>query len=180
MITLKESILTGMEETIARGQNDLDRAMGIPTIDDFYTPRSSREYSIVLWRCKDKLERYNNSWVPVDSPGITFMIYTDDACCIIESKITDNYLPNDQYKLAPPLHNKRIKNWKTVLNGKNRTYCKKVVLSLIKHLANNPKAFHEYMHYIAECKNHKSAEQSYHTGKSMPVRDFMELIKIKG
>ena len=181
---LYEGILAGADTVLAQGQDALDDAMGIPTMDDFYKPRSSRDYSLILWQCKDKLTPYKNArWMPDDCPGITFMIFPGepgDDVFNIEFCMTQAYLPNGQFRLAPPLHNKRILDWKIAVSGKNRTYCKKVVLSLIRHLAENPKAFKEFMHYIDECRNHRSAEQSYHTGKSMPTRNLMELMKIKG
>lgn len=186
MISLKESLLSDIDTTLARGKDDLDKAMGIPTLGDFYIPRFRHEYSMVIWRCQDKLEKYSNArWMPDNCPGITFMIYPGEKgdnvfyieCCFTS---TLQYMSAAGYYSAPPLYNKRIYMWRTVLKDKNRLYCKKVVLSLIRHLSENPKAFNEFMHYIAEYVNHKSAEQSYISGTQMHIRDLMELNKIKG
>ena len=49
---LYEGILSGADTILAQGQDAIDQAMGVPTMDDFYTPRSARDYSLILWQCK--------------------------------------------------------------------------------------------------------------------------------
>lgn len=56
----------------------------------------------------------------------------------------------------------------------------KVIISLIKHLAQNPKAFTEMLDYNAEIYKDIACKQSYDDGRYMKWREFEELLKIKG
>ena len=154
-------------------------ALNIPELSDFWMSHYERKEYSVCWQCADKLKRYQYCrWCIQDSKGIIFSINknrdTGDYYFIAE--FAGNRGPKHM-----PTFTHRLLGWSCHdYPGKPINYLKKVILSLIKHLATNPKAFDEMINYVKECSNHYAAQQSYNDGKTMPTRSFMELMKING
>ena len=173
MKTLYESIFD-VEDNI----ENLDKStFNIPSISDFYMYSYERKDYAVCWPCREKLAKYRlAAWKPKDSYGITFKICSRDGKHYISAQFNGPKGPRDH---AWPGYT--IKGWfGDKYADKPISYNKKVVLSLIEHLAKNPAAFEEMINYIREVRLHDAAKQSYDDGTFKKTRDFAELMKING
>ena len=62
MKTLKESLLDNMEDIIARGEDDIKKALNIPTVKDFVkNPYHSKQTS-VTWICPSIVKKYKTKY----------------------------------------------------------------------------------------------------------------------
>lgn len=173
---VSESILNDIDSQLETGDTDIIRHVyKVPKLEDFIIRGPRYE---VFWDCKELLKKYKNKIksLPKDSKGLTFII--------IKSSNTNKnfikvYLNEYSGEYMYRTHLAPLNCWRTELD-KNILYCKKVILSIIEHLARNPKAFEEFMNYIVEYGRDKDARSSYDDGRPFPVRDFRELLKIKG
>lgn len=169
-----EGLLKGQENTIANSENDIDAALGIPTIDDF---RWNSSGCSVYFPCADMMRKYRGyAWCPWNSSGLQFSIFRniDKKCFLTVSFCNENEKFASRYA-------KELKGWQyNKYVDKPIGYWKKVVISLIKHLAENPKAFAEMLEYNAEVYKDIACKQSYDDGRYMKWKEFDELFKIKG
>lgn len=157
---------------------NLDKgAFNIPSMSDFYMYSYERKDYAVCWPCQEKLAEFRFArWKPKDAYGITFEILNRDGKHPIIAHFNG---PKGKHDHAWPGY--RVKGWASdKYADKPVAYNKKVVLSLIEHLAKNPAAFEEMIDYIREVSQHEAARQSYDDGTTKKTRDFMELMKIKG
>ena len=169
-----EGLLKGQEATLASGENDLDAALGIPTIDDF---RWNSSGCSVYWECEDRLKKYNGyRWCPTRSSGLQFsVVKISSNSCYINVKFCEADTKFASYYAS------ELKGWNSnYYSGKPVSYLKKVVISLIKHLAKNPKAFDAMLDYNMETYKDISCRQSYDDGRPWKWRGYEELLKIKG
>lgn len=174
---LKESILDDVDVQIKKGDKDIeDVTYKIPTLKDFYGDRRGQ---YVYWECGDFIKNckhININAIPKNAAGITFGV--DNFGSGI-NKIYFKFNSHEgKYKFDYDTWN-ASNVWITKLN-KNLLYCKKVILSIIIHLAKNPKALQELIDHLYEYELDKNARQSYNDGSSFKIRDLMELMKIKG
>ena len=169
-----EGLLKGQADTIANGENDIDAALGVPTVNDF---RWNSSGCSVYFPCAEMMRKYRGySWCPWNSSGLQFSIFRniDKKCFLTVSFCNENEKFASRYA-------KELKGWQyNKYVDKPVAYWKKVVISLIKHLANNPKAFAEMLNYNAEYYKDLACKQSYDDGRYMNQRGFEELLKIKG
>ena len=178
MKTLKESLLSDIENTLSTGEGDIKKSLGVPTMKDFWIPKyGDHNESRVFWPCGEKLKKYKNcAWLPYNCPGITFKLYERNG----QFKMTAHFnSERGKYSLGP--QNMWLRGWciDEEFKGKNRTYCKKVILSIIEHLAMNESAFEELIKYIKEVVQHYILASKYDDGTSPRVRSYYELFKIK-
>lgn len=169
-----EGLLAGQDATLNNGEKDAKAALGVPTVDDFILNSSG---SAVYWECGDKLKKYNGySWCPMRASGLQFSIYRTVAKkCVITIKFCEEDTKFASYYAS------QLKGWNTgKYSDKPVAYCKKVVISLIEHLAKNPKAFNAMLDYNMEIHKDIACKQSYDDGRYMPWKEFEELFKIKG
>lgn len=175
MKTLYESIFD-VEDNIEKVEN---AALNIPELSDFWMSHYERKEYSVCWQCKDKLKKYKYArWCIPDSCGIIFSINKSRTTgdCYFTAEFAGNRGPKHM-----PSFTHNVLGWSCHdYPDKPINYLKKVILTLIKHLATNPKAFDEMIDYVEKCSIHNAAKQSYDDGTSMKVRSFMELMKIKG
>ena len=171
---IEEGLLAGEDTTLSRGESDLNTALGIPTLNDFIFNSSGNS---VYWECEDRLRKYNGySWCPRRSSGLQFSVGKHkDLGCWIEIRLCEADTKFASY-YAKPLKGWHSDKW----DGKPVSYLKKVVISLIEHLAKNPKALDELLNYNAEVYKDIACKQSYDDGRNMPRRGLDELLKIKG
>ena len=169
-----EGLLRGQADTIANGEKDIDAALGVPTVDDF---RWNSSGCSVYFPCAEMMRKYRGySWCPWNSSGLQFSIFRniDKKCFLTVSFCNENEKFASRYA-------KELKGWKySKYADKPVAYWKKVVISLIKHLAQNPKAFAEMLDYNAEIYKDIACKQSYDDGRYMKWREFDEILKIKG
>lgn len=173
---LKESILNDIDDQLNIGDEDIIKhTYNVPKLEDFIVRGKRLE---VFWDCKELLKKYKNKIksLPKDSKGLTFTIRNSSHT---NKNFIEVYLDAYSGEYMFRTHLAPLNCWRTVLD-KNALYCKKVILSIILHLVKNPKAFDEFINYIAEYEIDKAASQSYNDGTTFKVRDFMELKKIKG
>lgn len=169
-----EGLLKGQADTIANGENDTDAALGIPTVDDF---RWNSSGCSVYFPCAEMLRKYRiYAWCPWNPSGLQFSIFRNiDKKCFLTVRFC-----NENEKFASR-YAKELKGWQyNKYSDKPVGYWKKVVISLIKHLAENPKAFDEMLNYNVEYYKDIACKQSYDDGRYMKHRGFEELLKIKG
>ena len=170
-----EGLLKGQTSTLANGENDIKAALNIPTLDDF---RWNSSGSSVYFPCEDRLKKYNGyRWCPMRASGLQFSVSHNPVlqkCTISISLCNENEKFASYY--APD-----IKGWSAkYYSDKPLRYCKKVVISLIEHIAKNPKAFDAMINYNAEIYKDIACRQSYDDGRPMKIRGLEELFKIKG
>lgn len=169
-----EGLLKGQSETIANGEKDINAALGVPTVDDF---RWNSSGCSVYFPCAEMMRKYRGyAWCPWNSSGLQFSIFRniDKKCFLTVSFCSENEKFASRYA-------KELKGWQySKYVDKPVAYWKKVVISLIKHLAENPKAFAEMLDYNAEYYKDLACKQSYDDGRYMNKRSFEELLKIKG
>ena len=104
-----------------------------------------------------------------------FSVVKNKLGCSIEIR------PCDENTTSTSYYTKPLKGWHSnKWDGKPVNYFKKVVISLIEHLAKNPKAFDELIRYNMEIYKDEACRQSYDDGRYMPSRGLDELMKIKG
>ena len=169
-----EGLLKGQADTIANGEKDINASLGIPTINDFIWNSSGNS---VYWACEDRLKKYNGyNWCPKRSSGMQFSVVKHkEVGCWIEIRLCEADTKFASY------YAKTLKGWHSnKWHDKPVNYLKKVVISLIEHLAKNPKAFDELLNYNAEVYKDIACRQSYDDGRHMPIRGLDELLKIKG
>ena len=169
-----EGLLKGQGETISNGENDINASLGIPSIDDF---RWNLSGCSVYFPCAEILRKYRGySWCPWHSSGLQFSIVkVPTKGCYVTVRFC-----NENEKFAT-YYAKELKGWQyNKYVDKPVAYWKKVVISLIKHLAENPKAFAEMLNYNAEVYKDLACKQSYDDGRYMKNKGFEELLKIKG
>ena len=174
---LKESILDDIDTQINTGDDELIRHVyKVPKLEDFYRTRLMRGTGeILFWECGELIKPLRrHRIIPRNSAGLTFRIIPAGSTTKIVAEFN-----SEEGKNRFEFGSRVIQCWRTELD-KNVLYCKKVILSIIEHLARNPKAFEEFMNYIIEYGRDKDARSSYDDGRPFPVRDFMELKKIKG
>ena len=174
---LKESILDDIDTQIEKGDKDIeDVTYKIPTLKDFYGNKYS---SFVYWEGGDFIKQCKNIRlfsIPKNTKGITFGI--DNFGQGIHKLYCKFNTSEGKFKFDYSSWNVSSV-WVTKLD-KNMLYCKKVILSLIEHLAKNPKALQELINYIGEYEIDRQASGSYNDGRTFKKRDLMELMKIKG
>lgn len=170
--SLYEGLLKGQEETLASGEKDIDHALGIPTVDDF---RWNSSGCSVYFPCAETLRKYRGySWCPWNASGLQFSIFRniDKKCFLTVSFCGENEKFASRYA-------KTLKGWQyNKYSDKPIGYWKKVVISLIKHLAKNPKAFDAMLDYNMETYKDIACRQSYDDGRPWKWRGFEELLKI--
>ena len=169
-----EGLLKGQEETVSNGENDINASLGIPTINDF---KWNSLGCSVFFPCADRLKKYNGyGRCPRRSSGLQFSIVKlSSFSCYIVVKFCE------QDERAASYYASEIKGWNSnYYSGKSVNYLKKVVISLIEHLAKNPKAFDAMLDYNVETYKDISCRQSYDDGRPWKWKGFEELFKIKG
>ena len=169
-----EGLLRGQADTIANGENDTDAALGIPKVDDFIWNSSGCS---VYFPCAEMMRKYRSyAWCPWNSSGLQFSIVkVPSKGCYVTVRFCDENTKFASY------YAKELKGWQyNKYSDKPVGYWKKVIISLIKHLAENPKAFAEMLDYNAEYYKDIACKQSYDDGRYMNHRGFEELLKIKG
>jgi hypothetical protein len=172
---INEGLLKGQADTIANGENDTDAALGIPKVDDFILNSSGCS---VYFPCAEMMRKYRGyAWCPWNSSGLQFSIFKNRLTkkCSLTIRFCEENTKFASY------YAKELKGWQyNKYIDKPIGYWKKVVISLIKHLAENPKAFTEMLDYNAEVYKDIACKQSYDDGRYMNNRGFEELLKIKG
>ena len=169
-----EGLLRGQADTIANGEKDIDAALGVPTVDDF---RWNSSGCAVYFPCAETLRKYRGySWCPWNASGLQFSIVkVPSKGCYVAVRFC-----GEDEKFAS-YYAKELKGWQyNKYSDKPVGYWKKVIISLITHLAKNPKAFVEMLDYNAEVYKDIACRQSYDDGRYMKQRGYEELLKIKG
>ena len=146
MKTLKESLLSDMEDILANGEKDIETALRIPSVNDFIkTPYSIRQHS-VKWICPTILDKYKKKYPDMVSDlwtGFEFML---DA---YNSKITDLqvYLADNTDFVS---HKKRLSGWNDNFTGGNLRIYKKMTIDIINALAKKPDLLDKLMLHAYE------------------------------
>lgn len=159
MKTLKESLLSGMEDTLARGEKDIETALHIPTVKDFIKNPYFGKQSSVKWMCPFILDTYKKKYPEMVSDkwtGIEFILET------YNSRMTDLhiYLTDSTEFIS---HKKVLGGWTDTFTGSNlRTY-KKMTIEIIESLAKNTKLLDKIMEHAFESFKLSKSGNSYLT-----------------
>jgi hypothetical protein len=143
MKTLYESLLSDIEDTIANGEDDIKKALNIPTVKDFVkNPYNSKQTS-AKWICPRIVEKYKTKYpdMVIDKwTGFEFMLDT------YNSRMTDLhiYLTDSTEFLS---HKKVLPGWCDTFTGANlRTY-KKMTIDIIEAIAKKPELLDKVMEH---------------------------------
>lgn len=131
---LKESLLSDMEDTLSRGEQDLIDALQLPTIKDFIKNPYNTKMHSVKWMCTDIINKYKQKYPSmIADEFIGFELMLDASW----SRVVDLhiYLTNSRDFVS---HKKVLPGWYDTFIGSDvRTY-KKMTIDIIKALAKNP------------------------------------------
>lgn len=157
MKSLKESLLSDIEDTIANGEDDIKKALNIPTVKDFVkNPYNSKQTS-VTWICPRIVEKYktkypdmvNDKWT-----GFEFMLDT------YNSRMTDLHIYlTDSTEFVS--HKKVLPGWCDTFTGANLRNYKKMTIDIINTLAKKSELLDKVMEHAHESVNYK--QMSYLT-----------------
>ena len=157
MKTLKESLLSDMEDVLDRGESDIEKSLNIPTVKDFVkNPYSSGQCS-VKWICPFILEKYkkkypdmiNDKWA-----GFEFML---DA---YNKRMTDLHIYlTDSTEFVS--HKKVLGGWCDTFTGANLRQYKKMTIDIVDILAKKPELLDKVMEHAY--KAFKNRNMSYLT-----------------
>lgn len=176
-----EASLLDIDTQLSVDDKDIDKKMySIPKLEDFKRTRNEPGYKdyAVFFPCQDQLKKYNGySWCPLRAAGLEFNIrqfHLENRCALTI------YICPEGRRWASKFSTD-IKGWKLDLKYKDKpvAYIKKVVISLIEHIAKNPNAFNAMLDYNVEIYKDIACKQSYDDGRQMRTKEFSELMKIR-
>lgn len=158
MKTLKESLLDDMEDVIARGEDDIKKALNIPTVKDFVkNPYNSKQTS-AKWICPNIIKKYKTKYPDMvydQWTGFEFMLDT------YNSRMTDLHIYlTDSTEFVS--RKKVLGGWCDTFTGANLRNYKKMTIDIIEAFAKKPELLDKVMeHAYKATKLHK--QMSYLT-----------------
>lgn len=144
MKTLKESILSKMENTLDRGQSDLDKAFNIdtlPTVKDFEKGIFNRKWHQANWYCPNVIKRYRSKYphfVPEHADSISIILDAEYGR-VVDCNL---YFSTQGYAKL-----KSITGWNDGFVGANLRKYKQMAIDILTKLAKNPDKMDELMEY---------------------------------
>lgn len=183
MKTLKESILTNMEDTLEKGISDADRVYfnidTLPTINDFEKAFFNNKWHEATWYCPNVLDRYKSKYqiVPKDADSISVVIDASfGRVCDVNLYFTTGKGTN-----GVTVRKKSVRGWNDGLVGSNLRNYKKMAISLLTQLANHPEKLEEIISYSNKyaqaLDQHDPAEEEfYRVAAKWPIKQLFNLI----
>ena len=175
MKTLKESILSDMENTLDRGQDDLDKAFNVdtlPTVKDFNKGIFNRKWHQANWYCPNVIKRYRSKYpnfVPESADSISVILDAEYGR-VVDCNL---YFSTQGYAKL-----KSIAGWNDAFVGANLRKYKQMAIDILTKLAKNPdkmdvmmKHANMYFDYWNNVKNGTPADNHKH----MKIRSFNDL-----
>ena len=157
MKTLKESLLSDIEDTIANGEDDIKKALNIPSVKDFVKNPYSSGQSSAKWICPETVAKYKKKYPDMVNDRWTGFEFMLDA---YNKRMTDlhMYLTDNTEFVS---HKKVLPGWCDTFTGANlRTY-KKMTIDIVSILAKNPDILDKVMEHAY--KAFKNKNMSYLT-----------------
>ena len=141
--SLKESLLSDIEDTIANGDKDIETALKIPSVKDFIKNPYNSKQTCVKWICPGIVEKYKSKYpdMVIDKwTGFEFMLDT------YNSRMTDLhiYLTDSTEFLS---HKKVLPGWCDTFTGANLRNYKKMAIDIIDTLAKKPDLLDKVMEH---------------------------------
>lgn len=145
MKTLKESLLDDMEDVIARGEDDIKKALNIPTVKDFIKNPYNSKQSSVKWICPSIVDKYKTKYPDMVADkwtGFELMLDT------YNSRMTDLHMYlTDSDKHSFISHKKVLPGWCDTFTGANLRHYKKMAIDIINILAEKPDLLDKVMEH---------------------------------
>ena len=165
---VETSILGDIEDTLSRGEADIQKSYKIPTEKDFVKNPYASSNQSAFWDISFCIEKYKKQYPRIldhDWKYLEFKLLN------IESKTYELYVFFAE-KPSLPTRSKRIIGWRATnnkygyyLKGDIKT-CKKIVINLINILANSNTALNELFKY-ANDNIHKSSNPNLIDDKNL-------------
>lgn len=158
MKTLKESLLSDIEDTLANGEKDINTALKIPSVKDFVKNPYNGKQTSVTWICPRIVEKYKTKYPDMVNDKWTGFEFMLD---VYNSRMTDlHILLTDSTEFIS--HKKILGGWCDTFTGANLRNYKKMTIDIINTLAKKPELLDKVMeHAYKATKLHK--QMSYLT-----------------
>lgn len=183
MKTLKESILSGVDDSLSKGDeaahNWYHGTGGLPTVNDFEKAFFNNKWHEATWYCPTVLDRYKSKYqiIPKDADSISVVIDTSfGRVCDVNLYFTTGKGTN-----GVTVRKKSVRGWNDGLVGSNlRTY-KKMAISLLTQLANHPEKLEEVIKYSNDYarafdQHDPDEENFYRVSAKWPIKQLFSLI----
>lgn len=144
MLTLKESLLSGIEDTLNRGQSDLDIAMNVdtlPTVKDFEKGVFNRKWHQANWYCPNIIKKYRSKYpdfVPAAADSLSIILDAEYGR-VVDCNL---YFSTQGYAKL-----KSISGWNDGFVGANIRKYKQMAIDILTKLAKNPDKMDKMMEY---------------------------------
>ena len=157
MRTLKESLLDNMEDVIDRGEDDIKKALSIPTVKDFVKNPYSSGQTSVKWICPRIVEKYKTKYPDMVNDKWTGFEFMLDA---YNKRMTDLHIYlTDSTEFVS--HKKVLGGWCDTFTGANLRQYKKMTIDIVDILAKKPELLDKVMEHAY--KAFKNRNMSYLT-----------------
>ena len=157
MRTLKESLLDNMEDVIDRGEDDIKKALNIPTVKDFVKNPYSSGQTSVKWICPRIVEKYKTKYPDMVNDKWTGFEFMLDA---YNKRMTDLHIYlTDSTEFVS--HKKVLGGWCDTFTGANLRQYKKMTIDIVDILAKKPELLDKVMEHAY--KAFKNRNMSYLT-----------------
>ena len=175
MKTLKESILTKMEDTLDRGQSDLDKAMNVdtlPTVKDFEKVVFNNKWHQANWYCPNVVKSYRSKYpdfVPSQADSISIILDAEYRR-VVDCNL---YFSTQGYAKL-----KSITGWNDGFVGANLRKYKQMAIDILTKLAKNQDKMDELMEYANMYHNYwcnLTSGKPEDNRKHPKIRSFNEL-----
>ena len=164
-----------MEDTIDRGQSDLDKAMNIdtlPTVKDFEKGVFNRKWHQANWYCPNIVKKYRSKYphfVPEHADSISIILDAE------YSRVVDCnlYFSTQGYAKL-----KSITGWNDGFVGANLRKYKQMAIDILTKLAKNPDKMDELMGYANmyyDYWNNTTSGTPADNYKHLKIRSFNDL-----
>jgi hypothetical protein len=181
MKTLKESILTSMEDTLDKGLDDATRVYldldGLPTVKDFAKAIFNNKWHEATWYCPNVLNRYKGKYniIPKESDSISIVIDASyGRVCDVNL-----YFTTGKGTKGATVRKKTIRGWNEGLVGSNLRNYKNIAISILLTLAHNPEKLETVLDHATKytATMDDTSIESFHERTTMcKIRNLFELL----
>lgn len=176
-----ESILDDIDDQINRGEDDVKNDVynldGLPTIKDFEKAIFNNKWHEATWYCPNVLNRYRSKYniIPKEADSISVVL---DATY---GRICDMYLYFTTGKGTKGVtgRKKTIRGWNEGLVGSNLRNYKKIAISILSTLANNPDKLEMVLDHATKyttVMEEPSTDSFHERAAKCKIRNLFELL----
>lgn len=176
-----ESILDDIDVQMNRGEddvkNDIYNLDGLPTVKDFSPGLFNKKWHEATWYCPNVLNRYKGKYniIPKESDSISVVIDASyGRVCDVNLFFTTG-----KGTKGIAMRKKVIRGWDEGLVGSNLRNYKKIAISMLTVLANNPEKLEMLLDYATKytaIMDEQSEESFHERAAKCKIRKLFELL----